>query len=172
MIDSKEAIRILKEEGCSTEVLNHVRAVRDVSMEIAENIEKSGVDVDKNLVEVGALLHDIGRSKTHDIKHGVEGSKILKERGLEKIVPIAENHLGAGIAKEEAEKLDLPEKDFLPSSLEEKIVTYGDNLIVEDKRQTYEEALEEMREELGQNHEGVSRFKNMHDELEKLGAFN
>ena len=49
------------------------------------------------------MLHDIGRSKTQGIMHGVEGAKIATELGLpEAIVNIIERHLGAGIPKEEA----------------------------------------------------------------------
>lgn len=171
MIDPEEALRILKKEGCSPEVLDHVKAVRDVSLEIAKSIEQDGNDVDIDLVKVGAILHDVGRSKTHDVNHGVEGAEILNERGLEKVASIAETHVGAGISKEETKNLNLPEKNLIPTSLEEKIVAYGDNLIVGNKTQTYEEALEEMREELGSNHSSIERFKKIHQELEELGAF-
>ncbi len=172
MISPKRAIEILKEEGCSSDVIEHVKAVRDVSMEIAKKISANNFKVNLNLVEIGALLHDIGRSKTHEINHGIVGANILEKKGLEELAPIARNHLGAGISKEEAKKLGLPEKEFIPNSIEEKIITYGDNLIDGNEKQSYREAVKELEEELGPNHDGVSRFKNLHDELEKLGAFN
>lgn len=169
MITSEKALKILKEEGCSPEVIQHTKAVTEKSMEIAEKIAKRGSEVDLRIVEIGSLLHDIGRSKTHDIDHGVVGAQILRERGLSKFAPFAENHLGAGIPIEEAKRLDIPTKDYLPSSLEEKIVTYADNLIRGKETQTYQEALEELREELGSNHPSLQRFKELHQELKELG---
>ncbi|MFO7903160.1 MAG: HDIG domain-containing protein, partial [Pirellulaceae bacterium] len=46
-------------------VINHCKAVRDVAVRIAEK-----ADADIKLVEAGALLHDIGRGKTHSMNHG------------------------------------------------------------------------------------------------------
>ncbi len=172
MIKPEKALQILREEGCSSQVIEHIKAVRDVSLKIAENISREGHDVNLKLVEIGAILHDIGRSKTHDISHGVEGAKILRERGLDEFASFAENHLGAGIPEKEAKKLDIPPNDYLPNSLEEKIVTYGDNLIRGNEVQSYEEALEELREGLGTDHPSLERFKNIHEELRKLGGFN
>lgn len=170
MLTAEKALEILREEGVSSEVIKHVKAVRDISLKIAENIAKEGHNVNLNRVKIGAILHDIGRSKTHDISHGVEGAKILKEKDLEEFSSFARNHLGAGITKEEAKKLDIPTKNYLPNSLEEKIVTFGDNLIRGDKVQSYKEALEELREELGPNHPSLERFKNLHEELKKHGG--
>ena len=116
----EECVELLKKAGCSEEVIGHCVTVRDIAVRIAE---KSGADV--NLVEVGALLHDIGRSKTHGIKHGIEGSKIAKKLGLpEEIVNIIERHIGAGLPAEDAKKLGLPERDFIPITLEEKITYF------------------------------------------------
>lgn len=170
MIKPEEAFQLLREEGCSSEVIEHIKSVRDVSLKIAENIAEEDHNVDIDQVEVGAILHDIGRSKTHDISHGVEGAKILRKKGLEKYAPFAENHLGAGIPEKEAKKLDIPTKNYIPKTLEEKIVTYGDNLIRGDKVQSYEKALQELREELGPNHPSLERFKDIHEELKDLGG--
>jgi uncharacterized protein len=47
----------------------------------------------------------------------------------EKLVSIIERHIGAGITKDEALALGLPPKDYLPLTLEEKIVAHADNLV-------------------------------------------
>jgi tRNA (cytidine56-2'-O)-methyltransferase len=132
--DPKTCIDLLKKSGCSKDVIDHCKAVRDVAVRIAK---KAGADV--KLVEAGALLHDIGRSKTHGIKHVLEGVDIAKRLGLsEKIIRIIETHIGAGIPSDEAKKLGLPEKDFIPETLEEKIICHADNLIENNKRQNIE----------------------------------
>ncbi|KXA91799.1 hypothetical protein AKJ63_00845 [candidate division MSBL1 archaeon SCGC-AAA259D18] len=171
MISAEQALYILSEEGCSPEVIRHSLAVSRKSAEIARKISENGHDVDLELVKVGSILHDIGRSRTHGISHGVEGSRILRGRGLEELANFAERHLGAGITAEEAEKLNIPTKNYLPSSLEEKIVTYTDNLLRGDEVISLEEALEELRRELGPEHPSLKRFREIHEELRGLGGF-
>ena len=134
----EECINLLKKTGCSEEVIKHSLLVRDIAVEIAKR-----ANANVKLVEAGALLHDIGRSKTHGIMHGVEGAKIAKRLGLPKeIVDIIEHHLGAGISLEEAKKLGLPPKDYTPKTLEEKIVAHADNLTEGSMKQTIKEAIE------------------------------
>ena len=126
----KKCIELLQQTGCSSAVINHCKTVRDLAIRIAEKAQANA-----KLVEAGALLHDIGRSQTHGIRHGVAGAKIARRIGLpESIVLIIERHVGAGIPKEEALRVGLPEKDYLPVSLEEKIVCHADNLIDNGKK--------------------------------------
>ncbi len=170
MISSEHALRVLEDEGCSSEVIEHVKTVTDKSVEIAKKIAEDGHQVDIELVRIGALLHDIGRSKSHDISHGVEGGRILRERGLERLSAFAENHVGAGITFTEAKELGIPPKDYLPVTIEEKIVTYSDNLVRGSQVISFTEALEEFEEELGSEHPSIERFKKLHEELRELGG--
>lgn len=138
-----ECIKLLEKNGCSDEVIRHCKAVRDVAVRMAK---KANADV--KLVEAGALLHDIGRSKTHEIRHAVEGVKIARKLNLpESIVKIIERHIGAGLPAHEAKKLGLPAKDFIPETLEEKIVCHADNLIDKDSRQRVEKQVERALED-------------------------
>ena len=129
-----KCIDLLKIAGCSKEVINHCIAVRDMAVKIAKK-----ADANIELVEAGSLLHDIGRSKTHGIHHAIEGVKIVKKLNLdESIIRIIERHIGAGLLSEDAKKLGLPMKDYMPVSLEEKIVCHADNLVNGSKRQPVE----------------------------------
>ena len=111
----EKCIKMLEEKGCSKEVIRHCKAVRDIAVIIAKK-----TDADVELVEAGALLHDIGRSKTHGIFHAIEGVKIARNLGLSnKLVKIIERHIGAGISVEVAKKLGLPSRNFIPQTLEE-----------------------------------------------------
>lgn len=132
----KDAIDLLRKSGCSPDVIEHCLAVAAYAREIAIDIrncsreKKAQVKIDIDLVYIGGLLHDIGRSRTHGISHAVEGAKIAIENGLdEKLINIIERHIGAGITEEEAVALGLPAKDYMPLTLEEKIVAHADNLI-------------------------------------------
>ena len=139
---AEECLVLLKKCGCSEEVIKHCLAVRDIAVKIAK---KANANVE--LVEAGALLHDIGRSKTHGITHAVEGVKIARRIGLPLcILYIIERHLGAGIPKEEAVKLGLPEKDYIPETLEEKIVAHADSLIQDAGKQRIEDEIRQAKE--------------------------
>ena len=132
----KDALDLLRKSGCSSKVIEHCQAVAAYAREIAMDIrisaleKKVQVKIDIDLVYIGGLLHDIGRSRTNGIFHAVEGTKIAIENGLdEKLINIIERHIGAGIPEEEAAALGLPAKDYMPLTLEDKIVAHADNLI-------------------------------------------
>ena len=149
----KDAISLLISSGCSSSVIEHCKAVakhaREIALEISRCAGKRGkpVYIDIDAVFLGALLHDIGRSKTHGMDHAVEGAKIALEDGLsERIVNIIEHHIGAGIRKDEAAALGLPPMDYLPATLEEKIVAHADNLVFGSRIGTIDELVLSLRE--------------------------
>jgi uncharacterized protein (TIGR00295 family) len=158
----RQCFEILKEEGCSPRVIRHVCTVNAVAMIIA-----SRVNADQELVRIGSLLHDVGRSRTHGVRHVSEGVSIARERGLpEPLVRIISRHIGAGFTKDEALAMGLPEGDYMPETIEEKIVCHSDNLVSDDRVTTLHEALDDM------NSKGyavtASRMKAMHQELSRL----
>lgn len=157
-----ECLKYLKEVGCSDKVIEHCKVVRDIAVRIAK---KANADI--NLVEAGALLHDIGRSKTHGIRHAIEGVKIGKKLGFsEEILNIIERHIGAGLSKDEAKKLGLPAKDYIPETLEEKIVCHADNLVDNNKKQKIEVEIERaLRKGLN---DYALRLTILHKELSEL----
>ena len=87
-------------------------------------------DADMKLITAGSILHDVGRTRTHGIDHAVAGASILEERRIDRrVVSIVERHTGAGITEKEAVTLGLPARDYMPQTLEEKIVAQADNLV-------------------------------------------
>lgn len=160
----EEALEILKGAGADESVIKHCLAVSDVAVKIAKRCKKP---VDIRLVEIGGLLHDIGRSSTHGIRHAVEGARIAAEKGLpDRLVKIIERHIGAGLTKEDARRLGLPEKDYMPETLEEKIVAHADNLISGTKKVPVAETVQR----LVRMHEmeGAKRMLALHKELGEL----
>jgi uncharacterized protein (TIGR00295 family) len=158
--------QLLRDAGCSDEIINHCEAVRKVAVRIAK---KAHANI--QLVEAGALLHDIGRSKTQGIMHGVEGAKIATEFGLPlSIVNIIERHLGAGIPMEEAAMLGLPPKDYMPLTLEEKIVAHADNLIDNDREHPIEKEVEKALKKGHIRH--AERLMELHRELSERCGIN
>lgn len=126
----EDCIRLLEDYGADEKIVKHSQAVKALSCEIAV---RCGGDI--GLVTAGALLHDIGRTKTKGIDHALAGAGILEKENMdERVVRIVQRHTGAGIVKEEARTLGLPEMDFIPDTLEEKIVAQADNLMAGDRR--------------------------------------
>jgi uncharacterized protein (TIGR00295 family) len=161
-----QCLRLLREAGCSEEVINHCKAVRKIAVRIAK---KAHANI--QLVEAGALLHDIGRSKTQGIMHGAEGAKIAIALGLpESLVNIIERHLGAGIPKEDTAALGLPVKDYVPITLEEKIVAHADNLIDNDRPHPIEKEVEKALQKGQTKH--AERLMKLHQELSTLCGMN
>ena len=166
---SQTALSLLSESGCSKRVIAHCKAVSALAVKFAEACENKGLSVDVNLVEVGALLHDIGRSKTHDVNHVIVGVEIAKSLNLpESIVSIIGCHVGGGITADEAKELGWPVKDYLPTTLEEKIVSYADKLIEGSHVVSIERTIEPFSRTLGENHPAIDRIIRLHKELSPL----
>ena len=163
------AIKLLIQSGCSRSVIRHCKAVATLAAQIAENCKKKGMNVDIQLVRVGALLHDIGRSKTHSIDHVVEGAKIAESQGLpDPVVSIIERHAGGGITKSEAKRLGWPDRCYVPKTLEEKIVSYADKLIEGSRRVEIERTVQKLSRDLGNDHSAIRRVKQLHREFSSL----
>ncbi|MCL7412810.1 MAG: TIGR00295 family protein [ANME-2 cluster archaeon] len=144
--DKSEALELLRISGCSERVLKHCLTVADHAKEIAQNIQCNGYQVDVELVFIGALLHDIGRSVTYDIQHAVEGARLGKEYGLHPaIIRIIETHIGAGIPETEALTFGLPPGNYMPTTLEEKIVAHADNMVDDDHVVSITEEVDALR---------------------------
>ena len=135
-------------------------------MELAEACKNRGLEVDVDLVRVGALLHDIGRAKTHGVDHGIVGAQIARELKLpDGIVAIIERHVGSGITKMEAERLGWSVKSYVPESLEERIVAYADKLIEGSILVPLDVAVERFHQDENIPEASVERLKQWHKEF-------
>lgn len=171
--DERKCIELLVEVGCSRAVIEHCRAVHRMGMDMVKASRKAGrfdaLGLDLPLIEAGLLLHDIGRSRTHSIRHVVHGTIIARRLSLDpRLVDIVHNHIGAGVPKHEANALGLPVEDFMPRTLEEKLVCHSDNLVGSRGRHTLERSLNRLREKGA--HAAADRMMALHLELEdRLG---
>ena len=161
-----EALNCLAKAGCSQRVIEHCKTVSKFSVKIARVFQKKGFNIDIQLVEVSGLLHDIGRSKTHSVDHGVIGGEIASSLDLpNSVVRIITRHVGGGVPKEEATQLGWPTKDYLPQTLEEKIVCYADKRVEGLRTVSIEKALRKYSARLGKSHPAINRIKKLHEEI-------
>ncbi|WP_298499418.1 TIGR00295 family protein [uncultured Methanobrevibacter sp.] len=157
-------IELLRKENTPENVIEHSQAVYKKAMEIAANFDEA----DPDLIRKGALLHDIGRSKTHGIRHAIEGVEIARKYGYSQdVLNIIERHIGAGITAEEAVKLGLPEKSYLPQTLEEKIVAHADNLVSGSEEVDIDFVIEKWKRRIEDPDENIERLIKLNDELIK-----
>jgi uncharacterized protein len=163
----EQALQLLRENHCSTQVIAHCKAVAKVAVETAQACQKKGLKVDVDLVEVGALLHDLGRSRTHSVNHAVVGAEIAKAKGLpEPVIAIIKRHVGGGITNAEAQKLGWPADNYVPMSLEEKIVSNADKLVETSDRIPIELTVNRLRQE--KLDAAAERVQKIHNEITKI----
>lgn len=146
-MDEQKALEIISffypaDDDLRKTLLKHSRQVKDKALELAA---KTDLPLDRNLLAAGALLHDIGirachapgifcLGDEHYLRHGIIGGRFLRqyaeEHGLELecYALICERHTGSGLTAVEiaAQKLPLPDQDFLPLSPEEKMICLAD----------------------------------------------
>ena len=162
----EQALKLLKSR-CSRKVVNHCKAVTELALETARILIQKGLKIDYNLVEIGAILHDIGRSKTHKVSHALVGSEIAKELGLpNSVLSIIKRHVGGGITANEAEVLCWPKDVYMPITIEEKIVSFADKLIENAKRTSIETTIEKLEKET--KHEAAERVRELYKEIRSL----
>jgi len=128
ILDYREAIFLLVSSGCSPDVVYHAIQVSWMVEFICEKLKRKGHEINRDLAIIGGLLHDLGRSDSHGLDHGIVGAKILRNKGEELLAAIVETHIGGGITREEALSANLPAKDYIPVTIEQKIVCYADKL--------------------------------------------
>ena len=157
-----ECIRLLTEAGCKRRVIVHCCTVWTMAEAIAE-----GIDCDVDLVRAGAFLHDIGRSVDHSIMHAVIGASIARKLGLpEEIVQIIKRHIGAGLDQYEVKEMNLPDDDYMPITIEQKIVCHADNLVSDNKFVVHSYSVDRLMHKGSVR--GAKRIAALHKELSEL----
>lgn len=151
-------------------VLGHCRCVAALADAMCTCAEKAGLAVDRAVTLQAAMLHDIGRSVTQDVRHAGVGADLLRADGKgawdERVILCVERHTGAGIDADEARRLGLPVRDYTPKTIEEKIVAHADNLYSGDKRFTLDQVVAKY-DAKGLQAAG-EKIRRLHEELEGL----
>jgi uncharacterized protein len=107
----------------------HSLAVSRAAGQIAAALVAAGESVDPALARTGGLLHDIGRSVTHDFSgHSWAGRELLLQAGEPLLARFCTAHQLCGLTAEEAVIIGWPADDYRPRTWEEKAVTIADNL--------------------------------------------
>lgn len=151
-------------------LITHSQSVARKALQIVSSHPE--LQLDAQFVEEAAMLHDIGIFRTDApgiqcfgsepyICHGRLGAEIMRAEGYERHARVCERHTGAGITCEEIVKqgLPLPQQDYLPETMEEKVVCYADKFFSKthlDREKTMAQA-EKSLAKFGED--GVNRFR-------------
>ena len=159
-------------------LLVHSRAVADKALLICDRHPE--LNLDRDFVEIAAMLHDIGIMKCDApgifchgtepyIRHGIMGAEMLRllepSGALEPFARVCQRHTGAGITRQEVldQRLPMPlpedeSEPYMPETLEEQVVCYADKFFSKTKLNR-EKTVEEVARSLKKFGEGsVGRF--------------
>lgn len=125
------------------------------------------IDCDRDAVIAGAMLHDLGRARDHSIFHAAIGADMATGLGLpNNIVDIIRKHTGAGLDLQDVIDMGLPPGDYMPSTIEEKIVAHSDNMVSDNLIVPHTHSVNKlMKKGLIR---GALRIQNLHLELSKI----
>lgn len=113
-------------------VRRHCRAVAQTALELVRHLTAAGYPAERDLVEAGALLHDVARQRP---AHAQAGADILRREGYPLLAKLVGSHH------------DLPEDGEV--SLETEIVYLADKMVIEDQDTTVEERFAVRRRQCG-----------------------
>ena len=144
MIPSEgDALALHRKYGSAERTIRHCETVTRVARILAEEFQRRGKKVNLDAVVAGAMLHDIGRSRVQTVGHGIEGAGMVEKEGADRVVvEIIQRHVGAGISPEEAKSLGLPEVDYVPRTLEQRIVCFADKMVDGEKVRPFDREVE------------------------------
>ncbi len=99
----------------------HSVAVSRAAGQIVTALQVAGAPVDSALARTGGLLHDIGRSVTHDLSgHAWAGYQRLLADGEPLLARFCVAHQMGGLMPTEATVIGWPAADYRPRSWEER----------------------------------------------------
>ena len=151
----------------------HSEEVTRKSLAVVDHHPELGAD--RQLVSEAGMLHDIGifltdapriycYGKEPYLRHGYLGAELMRREGFPRHARVCERHTGAGLTAAEIleQHLPLPPRDFLPETVEEKIICYADKFY--SKSNLYEEkSIEQVLRSLRRfGGEGEQRFREWH----------
>lgn len=139
MLPTDQQIEALHRKYAKTEadlklVLTHCQVVEELAMHLLDAKPVPGIN--RQLVHVGCLLHDIGAYEVLEngvfvqgVRHGTIGEQILKDEGFpEALYRCASHHTGVGLTEQDVidQNLPIPVGDYTAKTDEERLIMYVD----------------------------------------------
>ena len=140
-------------------IMSHSLQVWRVASWLSGQLCRQGTDINRDLVQAGALLHDITKTRSLETGeiHSETGSKYLIQLGYPEVGDIVRQHV----------KLDAYFETSAPTEAE--IVNYADKRVLHDRIVTLQERMDYILERYGKStvaRNGYSWLRNKSIELE------
>ena len=131
-------------------IVEHSKMVYHVALTLASLLKKEGCDINTPLIEAGALLHDITKSKAIKTgeNHSETGAELLATLGYPEVASIVSQHV----------KIHQPGNTRNPVS-EAEIVNYADKRVMHDHFVSLGQRFRDIRERYGKTKERLERIK-------------
>ena len=133
-LTEERCYELFREYETPKHVIAHCRAVCDVSVRFAEELNAKGFNFDISLVRAAGLIHDLVRLKK---PHDKEGAKVLRSLGYFEEADIVEDHMGH----------QFPEN--LKDSTESDMVVLADRLVCENEFVGLERRIKYLKDKYG-----------------------
>ena len=142
-----EKNEIIKQEKNEVTIQDNKEIASDIMLEeiISKAIQIPGVKVDRN-----KFLAEVFSSKVDLLENIINNGPVE-----------------AGITREEAVKLGLPEKSYLPQTLEEKIVAHADNLVSGSEEVDIDFVIKKWKRRIADSDGNIKRLIELDNELIK-----
>ncbi|MCR4335434.1 MAG: HDIG domain-containing protein [archaeon] len=120
----EECNSIIEEYKVPEHIKSHIAMVRKIANFLAKKISKTEKEINLDLVDKGALLHDVMKMYCveNNCRHTEEASKVLSQKGFPEFGKVLEQH-----GLDEVNQFDAK------TLLEAKIVWYADKRVNHDK---------------------------------------
>src|SRR3990167_1450431 len=109
----EQCLELLHKNHTPQNIIEHCEAVSRFAASVADKLQKKSIKVNRQLVEAGAMLHDIEKLKPD---HELRGSEFVRDAGYQEAAEIVRTH---GLSH-------LDNSLFSPKSIEQKLVFYAD----------------------------------------------
>lgn len=128
-----ECISILEEQHVPSNIIAHTKKVCEVALRVCDVVSSRGISVNRELVQAGALLHDV---KKLEEKHEMVGADFVTSLGYTEVGDVIRTH---GLA-------NLKIHGMRPATIEQKIVFYADKRVKNDEVVGISERFKDIRD--------------------------
>jgi uncharacterized protein len=182
-MNREQAIALLDKHSSADDSWRaHCFHVSVAARRLAELVSRQGHPVDVQKVAILGMMHDLGRSRGHTIRHGVEGYSLAQAEGFEEEGRICLAHILKGRTLQQGVRLGMltraEETQFAQNvywtgspSLEEKIVILADAMMSDTGLATIEQKYANARRRYGgqpHHYEDEAWVKGVAAEIEQL----
>lgn len=131
----RECLNLLSRYNGMENIIRHSIKVAEVAIIISTALNSKGEDLNLNVVEAAALLHDITKAESLDSgeDHSLTAYRLLRDLGYERIAEIVHQHVF------------LAESCDSAGVSEEEVVNYSDKRVRHDEIVTLEERFDDLR---------------------------